>query len=86
MPSSDAALWLEGAKTKQTGTMREFVSPPLTPGEDYVYEVRARWVDSAGEFVNQTRNVTVRAGQQVMIDFTKPQSTGKVTPVTASDR
>ena len=45
LPSANAELWVEGQKTRSTGTWREFHSPPLVPGERYVYEFRARWLE-----------------------------------------
>jgi len=51
-----------------TGSLREFTSPPLEPGYDYQYTVRAVWMQN-GQPVEQTRNVTVRAGQHVAVDF-----------------
>jgi uncharacterized protein (TIGR03000 family) len=63
-----AEIWFDDEKTVQEGTVRLFVSPPLPPGRDYTYEVRARWRE-AGNEVTQSHRVTVRAGQQVSIAF-----------------
>ncbi len=65
---ADAELYLEGIKTKQTGTNRVFVSPPLSPGRQYVYEVRARWTEN-GQPVEQTRSLVVIAGQRLAVRF-----------------
>jgi len=70
VPSTDAEVWFQGVKTSQTGTVREFVSPSLTPGNNYSYEVRARWTLPSGKVVNQSRTVRVRAGTRATIDFT----------------
>jgi uncharacterized protein (TIGR03000 family) len=70
---ADAELWFEGQKTNQTGAERTFQSPPLEPGQKYVYDVRARWKEN-GKEVEQTRKVRVRAGERVTVDFTKPDS------------
>jgi uncharacterized protein (TIGR03000 family) len=40
---ADAEVWFNGVPTKQTGTRREFVTPPLDPGGDYSYRLRVRW-------------------------------------------
>jgi uncharacterized protein (TIGR03000 family) len=64
----DAEVWLEGAKTQQGGTMRRYVSPPLVPGKEYAYEVRARWT-ADGHTVERSKTVTVRAGERVDVDF-----------------
>jgi uncharacterized protein (TIGR03000 family) len=65
---ADAAIWFQGAKTGQRGEERTFVSPPLEPGRAYTYEVRARW-NQDGKEVEQTRQVRVRAGETVKVDF-----------------
>src|SRR5262249_31075720 len=40
---ADARVWFDGAATTSTGPVRQFPSPPLTPGKRYSYEVRASW-------------------------------------------
>ena len=72
VPSPNAELWVEGWKTASKGDWRQFLSPPLVPGQGYVYEVRARWLKNERE-VNQTRQVPVRAGEQIFVDFTMPE-------------
>jgi uncharacterized protein (TIGR03000 family) len=67
---ADAVVWFDGDKTSQAGTAREFVSPPLTPGMEYAYEVRVRWMEN-GQPVDQTRTITVRAGSATAVDFTR---------------
>jgi len=71
VPTADAEVWVEGKKTSTTGTNRRYVSPPLTPGHKYAYEIRVRWSEGGRE-VSQTREVTVRAGERVAVDFTAP--------------
>jgi uncharacterized protein (TIGR03000 family) len=70
VPTPNAEVWVEGWKTTSTGSWRQFLSPPLEPGERYVYEVRAHWFENGRE-INQTRKVPVRAGEQIIVDFTK---------------
>ncbi len=67
-----AELWFNGTQTSQTGSQREFVSPPLTPGKGYTYEIKARWTEN-DKPVEQTRSVHVQANAWQVIDFTKPQ-------------
>src|SRR5208282_4928897 len=38
-----ARIWFEDVPTVQTGTARQFISPPLTAGKAYVYHIRAQW-------------------------------------------
>jgi uncharacterized protein (TIGR03000 family) len=68
---ADAEVWFGSGKTQQTGAQREFVSPALTPGKDYSYEVKARWTQDGKEVV-QTRQIDVAAGAWKVVDFTKP--------------
>jgi uncharacterized protein (TIGR03000 family) len=68
---ANAEIWFEGVKTSQTGDFRVFESPELKPGVDYNYEVRARWVEN-GQTVEKTRNLTVRAGDQIAVNFMPP--------------
>jgi uncharacterized protein (TIGR03000 family) len=68
---TDAEVWVENTKTTTDGNMREFESPPLSAGANYVYKVRARWTTN-GKEVDQTRTVPVRAGASLTVDFTRP--------------
>lgn len=65
---ADAEIWFEGQKTSQTGSDRIYSSPSLDAGQDYSYEVRARW-SADGKPVDQTRKVAVHAGDHVLVDF-----------------
>jgi uncharacterized protein (TIGR03000 family) len=58
----DAALWVEGVPTGAKGRTRYFESPPLPPGKEYRYAVKAAWRED-GRWVTQTREVLVRAGE-----------------------
>lgn len=68
---ANATVWFEGDQTRQTGPERDFVSPPLSPGQTYTYDIRARWTDN-GQPVEQTRTIRVRAGETSTVDFTSP--------------
>jgi uncharacterized protein (TIGR03000 family) len=63
-----ARLWFNGTPMTATGSVREFTSPPLTPGRRYSYEVQARWNENGRE-MTQTQDVEVRAGAHVNVDF-----------------
>lgn len=67
----NAEVWIEDVKMTQSGTNRGFESPPLTPGRAYTYRIRARWSGDNGP-VEQTKEVPVRAGEQVQVDFARP--------------
>ena len=68
---ANAEVWFDGTRTSQTGSQRSFVSPPIQPGRDYVYEIRARWVQ-AGRPVEETRRIIVRAGDRDNLNFLTP--------------
>jgi uncharacterized protein (TIGR03000 family) len=68
---ANAEVWINGARMTQMGTEREFVSPPLTEGRDYSYDVRARWTEDGRE-VNRTRKISFHAGERRVIDFEGP--------------
>lgn len=58
----NAHVWIEGSPTTQRGTMRDFVSPPLTPGKNYLYTIRVDWMEGTKP-VSQTQKMLVRAGE-----------------------
>jgi uncharacterized protein (TIGR03000 family) len=65
---ADAEIWFEGTKMTSTGSVREYQSPPLTPGSGYTYDIRARWNENGHE-VTQTQQVDVAAGSRVNVHF-----------------
>jgi uncharacterized protein (TIGR03000 family) len=68
MLPSDADLFIQGVRMTEQGSYREFVSPPLIPGEDYTYDIRARWNEN-GRDVVRSEVVRVRAGQRTDVDL-----------------
>jgi uncharacterized protein (TIGR03000 family) len=65
---ADAKLFFDGDATTQTGTERQFVTPPLKPGITFHYNLVARWkVD--GKVVEQKRTVDVASGGRVRVNF-----------------
>jgi uncharacterized protein (TIGR03000 family) len=67
VPAS-AQIWFDDARTTQMGEFRHFFSPPLAPGRDYSYEVKATWTQD-GKPTTQTRHVTVHAGDVITLSF-----------------
>jgi uncharacterized protein (TIGR03000 family) len=63
-----AEVWFDDDKTKQTGTERFFQSPPLPPGRDHIYVVRARWTEGGKSF-EQMQAVRIQAGNSVSVRF-----------------
>jgi uncharacterized protein (TIGR03000 family) len=72
----DAEVWFDGVPTNSTGAIRQFDSPPLSPGRRYTYDVRARW-DQNGQEMTQTQHVVVTAGSRVSIKFPAPLKTAQ---------
>lgn len=70
---AEAELRFDGVLLNQGGGLRRFVTPPLTPGDRYIYHVHATWTEN-GRDVAQDRDVTFRPGDQVNIDFLTPPS------------
>ncbi len=68
VPTADAQVWFENKVTTQQGMQRLFESPALTPNHSYTYTIKARWMET-GKTVNEQRQVSVRAGQNVTVNF-----------------
>ena len=64
---ANAEVWIQNSRTTSTGPVREFQSPPLTPGR-YTYEIRARWTEN-GRDITQTQKVAVAPGAHMTVDF-----------------
>ncbi len=64
----DATLTVDGQATQQRGGQRDFVTPALTPGQDYVYTMTARWAEG-GQPAEQTKKVYVRANGTADVTF-----------------
>ena len=77
---AEAEIWFEGSKMTATGSVREFTSPPLTPGKRYTYDVRASW-DEKGHKVTQKQEVEVSPGAHVRVEFPVPPKTAGQIPV-----
>jgi uncharacterized protein (TIGR03000 family) len=74
---ADAEIWFDEMKMTLTGMVREYVTPPLTPGQEYSYMVRARWT-AEGRVFDQTHKISFRPGQSILVDFlTPPPSPGQ---------
>ena len=64
----EAVLEIQGAKTKQTGEVRRFQSPPLTIGARYTYTFKAVWKEGDKE-ITRERSVVVQPGTEVVVDL-----------------
>jgi uncharacterized protein (TIGR03000 family) len=64
----DAKVTVNGLETRSSGSRRQFVSNGLKPGLSYKYVVRAQVVRD-GQLVEDTRTVTLTAGQITAVAF-----------------
>jgi uncharacterized protein (TIGR03000 family) len=71
LPQDDATLTIEDKPTKQTGSERSFVSPPLEPGKSYTYTLVAKWMPNNYTTFTRKRTVPVKAGANVEVDLRK---------------
>jgi uncharacterized protein (TIGR03000 family) len=70
---ANAEVWVDGSLTSQRGEARTFQTAPFAPGQSFTYDIRARWKDAGGKEVDQTRQVSLQAGQNMKVDFTAPE-------------
>src|SRR5262249_19052718 len=64
---ADAKLEMDGVRSRQTGEVREFLSPPLAPGT-YTYTIKVI-LNSGGAESTRMRQVKVEAGKEVEVDL-----------------
>jgi len=69
---AEAQIWFDDDPTKQTGAERLFVSPRLTPGKYYEYQIRAQW-NQNGKKLERTQRITFQAGDRIHLDFNSVQ-------------
>jgi uncharacterized protein (TIGR03000 family) len=79
----DAEIWVEDSPTTQKGTVRQFVSPPLTPGKEYKYTVRVAWEEEGGK-VSQVHTFPIRAGKIHCVDVVKADAPSVTAEVKAN--
>ncbi len=76
---SDADVWVEGTPTTMRGSVRAFTSPPIRAGQDYLYKLRVRGQRNGQPF-DETREISVRAGDAVQIDYSGSTSRYTIVP------
>ncbi len=67
----DAQLEIDGDKTRQTGEVRRFQSPPISVDREYTYTLLATW-KQAGKELRAERKITFRGGQTVQLNLSTP--------------
>jgi uncharacterized protein (TIGR03000 family) len=70
---AEATLSIGSHPTKQTGPERLFESPPLPAGQTFKYVLTASWSEN-GRLKTATRQILVKAGQRVTVDFLAPEA------------
>jgi uncharacterized protein (TIGR03000 family) len=66
-----ATLTIGSSPTRQEGSERQFLSPPLESGKKYRYELTATW-EEKGQARREVRQAVVRAGEKTVVDFNAP--------------
>ncbi len=69
LPSERDKLTIDDQPTKQTGASRLFVSPPVPADKSFSYTLTATWAKNGYTDVVRTRQVVLRAGQEVELDL-----------------
>jgi uncharacterized protein (TIGR03000 family) len=73
---ADAQVFVNGAKTAATGSLRRYVSRGLEAGKDYEFVVKMV-VDRDGTPSEQTKSVTLTAGNRSTVTFDTAVATPK---------
>jgi uncharacterized protein (TIGR03000 family) len=73
VPVESAEVSIDGVAMKQGGTDRRYITPALTPGSTYGFDIRASWRDAAGKDVSRTQHIDFRAGESRVVDFVSPK-------------
>jgi uncharacterized protein (TIGR03000 family) len=68
LPDPNAEVWFNGTRVNVRGSSQTFTTPPLIPGTDYHYQVKARWMQNGREVVRE-QIVSFRAGERVAVTF-----------------
>jgi len=67
----NAEVFFDDQRTSQVGVVRSFISPPLSSDRNFVYHIRARWIED-GRQVERTRNIEVHPGDRLFVNFHTP--------------
>ena len=61
---------IEDKATKQKGSQRDFISPPLKKDREYTYDIRME-LKQGDRVVRQSKTLTFKAGDKVDVEFTQ---------------
>jgi uncharacterized protein (TIGR03000 family) len=65
---AEALVDIEGVRTRSTGEVRRFQSPPLPVDQSFIYSVKATWKAGDQEIVREHK-AKVRGGEEVVVDL-----------------
>jgi uncharacterized protein (TIGR03000 family) len=87
VPDANARVWFEGAPTQQGGFDRLYISPPIDPGKNYAYTIKAAWMEN-GKEVTREQKLPVHANQQALASFDQrfQGNDGNLPPATSTAR
>jgi uncharacterized protein (TIGR03000 family) len=70
VPYADAVVYFDGAKTKQTGLKRIFMTPPMQEDKEYTATIMVQWTKQDGTLsAPRQKTFTVVAGETVQHTF-----------------
>lgn len=72
LPAEDATVWIDNKETTLKGHERVFESPPLDGDGTYAYDLIAQWTED-GQSKAASRKVKGKAGEMVIVDFTREE-------------
>jgi uncharacterized protein (TIGR03000 family) len=65
---AQALVDIEGVRTRSTGEVRRFQSPPLPVDQSFIYNVKATWKAGDQDIVREHK-ATVRGGEELIVDL-----------------
>ncbi|HWG45177.1 MAG TPA: hypothetical protein VN688_20605 [Gemmataceae bacterium] len=76
----NAEVIFDGRKDEQTGPIRKFVVPSLTPGKGVTHKIEVRYTDARGKPIDDKRSIRLYANDQLRINFTRQKPEQLVPP------
>jgi uncharacterized protein (TIGR03000 family) len=71
-----ARLTIDRRPTQSTAAVRQFVTPPLPQGKEFLYTFRVR-LRRGGETLTAVKDVSVRAGRETVVSIRFPRVNGE---------
>ena len=82
---ADARLVVEDREIPGTGPVRVFVTPPLEPGKDYVYDLAIE-LNRNGKVVRDQQTIRFQAGKTANVTFPEPRPDSAAPPLAPTTR